>query len=143
MDFDMKMLAYCGLYCEQCSVRTAFVQQDEAHLEHFPAKFKTGRTVLSDYACEGCKGRNLCGPCAIKDCASARGVDSCADCGDFPCDRIARFGTDGIAHHRQAVANLRDIREKGIDAWFAALSPALRCRCGRRQSWYHTCPEHS
>lgn len=142
MPFNPKMLAYCGIYCEQCSARTACLEQDAKHLEHFPAKYKRERFDLSDYDCEGCKGRNLCGPCRIKDCATAGNIISCAECGDFPCRVLVEFENDGIPHHRQAVENLRTIREHGLETWFANIQPPLRCHCGERQSWYYTCPRH-
>ncbi|MCC8180876.1 MAG: DUF3795 domain-containing protein [Planctomycetes bacterium] len=142
-DFDKSMLAYCGLYCEQCSVRTAWVEQDACHLDNFPAKFKTGKGDLSDYACEGCKGNNLCGPCRIKDCAAPKGLDSYADCAAFPCQYLNEFENDGIPHHRAALENHRRIRADGVKSWFAWLKPALQCRCGKRQSWYYVCQDHA
>ena len=141
--FAMRMLAYCGLYCEQCAVRTAFVEQDWKHIAGLPGKYKKEGARLSDYACECCKGANLCGPCGIKDCAVPRNIDSCADCGDFPCAVIEAFANDGVPHHRQAMNNLLAIRENGVEAWFATLTPAIRCACGERQSWYCICPKHS
>lgn len=143
MDFSMEMLAYCGLYCEQCSVRTAYAEQDCKHLERFPARYKKDRMDLADCDCEGCKGRNLCGPCKIKDCAKLRDIDTCAECPDFPCAVLGEFGNDGIPHHAKALENLRSIRERGIESWFATLTPALRCHCGERQSWYYLCPAHT
>ena len=142
--FDMTLLAYCGLYCEQCSVRTACAEQDARHMEHFPAQLVRGRELgLSDPPCEGCKGRNLCGPCKIKGCASAKGIGHCGECGEFPCETLSAFGNDGIPHHRRALANLRRIREVGVDVWFGELKPSLRCHCGERLSWYRVCPDHS
>jgi hypothetical protein len=111
-------------------------------LDNFPAKFKTERD-LSALDCEGCKGKNLCGPCEIKDCAAPKGIRSCAECEDFPCATLSDFGHDGLPHHEQALKNLKNIRQVGIDAWFAELSPPLRCACGQRQSWYYTCHEHT
>ncbi|MCD8349482.1 MAG: DUF3795 domain-containing protein [Planctomycetaceae bacterium] len=143
MEFDVKQLAYCGIYCEQCSGRVAFLEQDWKHLENFSPKFKAGRPNLSDYDCEGCKGRNLCGSCKIKDCASEKNIDSCTGCGEFPCSLLIDFETDGIPHHQWAINNLRSIREHGIEAWFATFHPALHCECGTRQSWYHTCAAHT
>ncbi len=146
MNFDMKMIAYCGIYCEQCSFRAAVAEQDFKHLEPLPEKyreFREGRSNLSDYACEGCKGRNLCEPCKIKDCALGKGINSCAECGLFPCETLTQFGHDGVPHHQWALENLRNIRENGVDAWFENLRPALRCHCGKRQSWYCVCHEHN
>lgn len=144
MSCDMDLLAYCGLYCGLCSSRVASEEGDWKHLEHpIPASYKRGRTDLADYACGGCKGPNLCDPCAIKICASGKELDSCAACADFPCRLLDQFENDGTPHHRLGVENLREIRERGIEAWFGNLTPALRCHCGKRQSWYHTCQEHS
>ncbi|MDL2319109.1 DUF3795 domain-containing protein [Eubacteriales bacterium OttesenSCG-928-A19] len=140
--YDPGMLAYCGIYCDLCSFRVAHNEQDRGHLDNIPARYE--RKDLSEYDCDGCKGANcICGGCDMKGCAQARGIDSCADCDSFPCEIIERFGTDGTPHHHDALKNLHAIREKGTEAWFAAMRPALRCACGNRQSWYHTCPEHS
>ncbi len=142
MQLDPKMLAYCGIYCEQCSARVAFLEQDWQHLEYFGDRFKANRPQLSDHDCEGCKGHNICGPCKIKHCASGRNLDSCSLCSDFPCTLLTNFETDGMPHHQWAVNNLRSIRAHGLEAWFATLQPALQCTCGMRQSWYHTCAVH-
>jgi hypothetical protein len=142
MEFDESLLAYCGLYCEQCSIRTAYRERDTRHLDNIPAKYKTEYPDLSTFDCEGCKRANLCGPCTIKDCAAPKGIRSCAECAEFLCDTLSAFGHDGLPHHEQALKNLNTIRQVGIDAWFAELTPSLRCACGQRQSWYFTCPEH-
>ncbi len=138
---DKHMLAYCGLYCAQCSFKTAHDEGDEKHLEAIPYPF--ARRDLSEYNCECCKGRCICGPCAIRPCASEKGLDCCADCATFPCETIRAFENDGMPHHAQAFGNLKSIREKGLHAWFEALEPTLRCACGEKQTWYHTCPKHS
>ncbi len=143
MDFAVEMLAYCGIYCEQCSARVAVAEGDPAHLEPFLEKYRETRPELSDWDCGGCKGRNICGPCKIKDCAVAKGLASCGECEVFPCETIDAFANDGWRHHREAVENLRSIREQGAKVWFENLRPALRCHCGRRQSWYRRCQEHS
>lgn len=142
MGFDVKMLAYCGLYCEQCSARVAFLEQNAKHLEYFPAKYKVERPTLSNYDCEGCKGRNICGPCTIKSCASTKNIESCAECNSFPCATLEAFGSDGVPHHGQAIKNLQHIRLSGNEAWFENIGPTLRCHCGERQSWYYVCPLH-
>ena len=143
MNFDPKMLAYCGLYCEQCSARVAIAERDLAHVEPFLEKYRKDRPELSDWDCGGCKGRCICGPCEIKDCAIAKEVGHCGECDSFPCENITAFENDGWAHHLWAVENLRNIRERGAEVWFENLQPELRCHCGKRQSWYRRCSEHS
>ena len=142
MNFDMKLLAYCGLYCDQCSCRAAFADQDMRHMAHMPEKYREARPTPSDNDCGGCKGRCICPPCGIKDCAAAKGLDHCGECADFPCERLEAFRTDGWAHHVGAIENLRSIRENGVETWFEALKPTLQCHCGKRKSWYCGCPDH-
>lgn len=134
------MLAYCGLYCEQCSFKTAHDEQDKKHLENIPYKFV--QKDLSEYNCGGCKGYCICGACKIKECASLKNIDSCAECKIFPCENIKKFENDGMPHHKKGVENLKKIRQYGIEAWFLELEPLLKCRCGKKQSWYYSCPLH-
>jgi hypothetical protein len=141
---DTHMLAYCGLYCEQCSFKAAYEENDIKHLKHTPSCLKkTGTAGLSQYACECCKGYSICGPCKIRDCASVRNIDSCADCADFPCAHINAFEDDGLPHHANAINDLRSIRIRGFDKWFESLAPELNCACGERQSWYYKCMRHN
>jgi len=143
MKYNEKMLAYCGIYCEQCSGKIARDEQSTKHLEHIP--FPWAQIDLSERSCEGCKGEYcVCNvKCNIKPCALSKGIDSCADCDSFPCEHIEAFSNDGIPHHKSAIENLHTICEHGVDFWYKNLKPALKCHCGERQSWYYTCPTHS
>lgn len=140
MPIDIHMLAYCGLYCEQCAFKAAHDEQSDQHLTQIPYPFT--QKDLSAYNCECCKGFCICGPCKIRPCASAKGLDCCAECSDFPCDHINAFSDDGMPHHAKAVANLHYIRQYGMDAWYKQIEPALACTCGTKQTWYYTCPLH-
>ena len=140
MPFELKMLAYCGLYCEQCSFKAAHDEQTVKHLENIPYAFP--RRGLSVYNCECCKGFCICGPCKIKPCAEGKNITSCAECNDFPCEHIRAFAQDGMPHHAKAVENLHEIRAHGIVAWFAKIKPSLKCGCGKKQIWYYICPLH-
>lgn len=141
MEFDKTMLAYCGLYCEQCSFRVAFIEGDEKHINSLP--YPWAKRPLADYECGGCKGRSICGHCDIFPCASKKDIDTCADCAQFPCEHITAFANDGIPHHSAAIKNLYAIRENGMENWFMHIAPTLACPCGTRQTWYYTCQEHT
>jgi len=143
MDFDINMLAYCGLYCEQCSFKIAEQENNMKHLENAPrALIKSEHIVLSDYKCECCKGNSICGACRIKACASTKAINSCAECTDFPCTHIDSFAKDGFPHHAKAFENLKSIRRYGIDAWAEELCMELKCSCGGRKTWYYVCSNH-
>ncbi len=139
IQYQPKMLAYCGLYCEQCSYKRAHDDRDEKHLKSIPYA-PTHRSLL-ECGCDGCKGEHcICTVCKIKPCIEDKGYDSCADCESFPCKIIEAFGNDGIPHHQQAMENLKQIRENGAERWFDAFKASLRCgECGERASWYYSC----
>jgi len=139
--FNKDMLAYCGLYCEQCSFKLAYDEQNQEHLKHIPYQFV--QENLSEYDCEGCKKDNMYpNHCSIKNCASTKMIDSCADCGTFPCEYIIEFENDGKPHHKNAIENLRCIRENGIELWYEKIKATLICICGKKKSWYYACPIH-
>lgn len=142
-DFDKTMLAYCGLYCEQCSFKLAHDENDKKHLEVIPYAFEPKN--LSVYNCKGCKSNHcICGVCNIKPCASERNIDCCSNCNDFPCEYISAFESDGMPHHKKAVENLMQIKQLGFEKWFNDLKPTLQCQqCGEKQSWYYSCCKHN
>jgi hypothetical protein len=49
-----------------------------------------------------------------------------------------------MPHHKDAVENLRQIRERGAEEWFARAKHRMACAvCGKKQSWYRPCSEHN
>ena len=62
---DEKLLGKCGYYCGQCP------------------GFTSGR-------CAGCVDGNENGVCFSRDCVMEKGILSCGQCKEFPCDRIVR-----------------------------------------------------
>lgn len=142
MGFDAHQIAYCGLYCPQCSIRAAYETGNRAHVQSMPARYDRMKDEpIEEYRCECCKGDSACGPCTMRDCAGAKGLISCADCADFPCAENDRFDADDSPHHSWAVANLYAIRQMGYDAWFETQKAKMACpTCGARLSWYYACP---
>ena len=144
MEFDINELAYCGLYCHQCSFVVACVTGKREHLLQMPEKYeKYKQSPLTEMGdCPGCKFDNLCGDCEIKNCATKKGLDSCAYCEELPCEVGTAFWNDGIPHHLQALENLKTIRAVGEENWFEGFKQNLECDCGERLSWYYKCPLH-
>jgi hypothetical protein len=146
MEFAPEQMAYCGIYCEQCSFKAAAETKRPEHLANLPPKYNAPQyvpfkqEVLDGLACPGCKGDALCGPgCKIKVCASGKGLVSCAECGAFPCSILLDFANDGVPHHHRALENLQSIRENGVEDWFGRFKTNLTCDCGERISWYYRC----
>jgi hypothetical protein len=142
IEFDKKLLARCGLYCAECSFKTAYDEKDEKHLDSIP--YPLNRKNIEEYDCNGCKSdKCICGICNIKPCAIEKNIESCAECGSFPCDKISQFGNDGIPQHKDAFENPENIKKLGYEKWFETMKEKLFCKnCGERQSWYYKCEKH-
>lgn len=87
----------CGLDCVLC-----------------PKYYTEGRSKCGgcgseySYAAVGCK--------IFRCCVKEKGRETCADCADLPCERLkGADDTDSFVSHRRMMANLRFIREHGLD----------------------------
>ncbi len=93
-------LAYCGLVCDTCPIHLATLEpdprqrrvmrEDIARLLRQVYGMPTAVAAIDD--CDGCHaGGRLyhgCAECPIRPCASARGLETCADCPDYACERL-------------------------------------------------------
>ncbi|MBN1313866.1 MAG: DUF3795 domain-containing protein [Anaerolineales bacterium] len=95
-----KIIAYCGLVCTECPAFIATQAGDMAALEKVAAQWREeynapNITVESVY-CDGCldiHGKKCahCGECEIRACGLARGVENCAYCSDYACEKLESF----------------------------------------------------
>ena len=131
------LLGACGLYCGACYHYRASLPQGVHLLEEAR---RQGRE-LEGFACRGCRSDELyvhpdCAGCEIRACADARAVAHCGGCGDFPCERILGFQSDGRIHHRDVLASLGDLKANGAGRWLAVQAQRWTCSCGVGFSWY-------
>jgi len=93
------ILAYCGLVCSECPYYLATQNNDQAKLQQIAeeTREKFGLTVTAaECMCDGCigEGRKIsyCDTCAVRPCAIAHGVPTCAHCADYAtCATIGAF----------------------------------------------------
>ena len=123
MDKKKTLAAYCGVYCGLCdwntkiperatalqkSLRTAEYKAPEGFRRHLAAL----GTIDRERCCRTGKCGN-CGRCAIRKCAIAKGVFTCPDCADYPCERIKTLAkSEATLLHDGA-----RIRKKGVASW--------------------------
>ena len=93
------MIAYCGLDCEKCGAFIATRNNDDS----LRAKVAEEWSRLFDSPmkpehinCTGCRSTGVktyyCDQlCEIRKCAMERSVTTCAQCPDFPCNRVDEF----------------------------------------------------
>jgi hypothetical protein len=93
------MIACCGLECTQCDTFKATKENDDSKRKETAQKWS--RMFRHDISpeqinCDGCKsttGRNFyfCGICEIRKCCMSKGVEHCAVCKEYICDKLAKF----------------------------------------------------
>jgi len=98
------MIAYCGIYCEECPSYVGTLTGDETRLVQMNEKYGDGKTDAIDFVCLGCKYPDLnliatdCARCAIRACALAKGKDFCATCAEFQtCETVKPYRGDGTS----------------------------------------------
>ena len=76
--------------------RRQWIPLAQARAAAFYAK-KYGFALTPDQInCDGCKSKgdrrlSYCEICRVRECGTARGLDTCAACPDQPCDKLEAF----------------------------------------------------
>lgn len=108
------MVAYCGLVCQTCPIYLATRVESKEKQEKMRAEI--AQLCREQYGmayepaditdCDGCRTEDgrlflACKDCAIRNCARQRGLESCAYCDEYVCERLeAFFTTDPTAKVR-------------------------------------------
>lgn len=94
------MIAFCGLDCSQCEGYLATQANDEAWKERVAAQWRTEYNApditTQSVTCDGCKatsGRlgSNCLVCEMRLCGLQKGVENCAACPDYACEKLEAF----------------------------------------------------
>ena len=106
------LIAFCGLDCEACEARAATVNGDDALREKVAKLWSelNGVTITPEMInCEGCRVDGVKTPfceslCPVKQCASAKGVETCGACAEMEsCPKVGMI----IGSNPEAHANLK------------------------------------
>jgi hypothetical protein len=126
-----KYACYCGLNCENCAVKVkvepaARVLYDELKRAGFEdvINFIPGgdgfwpflKGMAEEGICVSCKDGGGNPGCAVRKCAQDKGVEMCAFCKDYPCDKFAAF-LDVSAGYPVLEQDNALLCDKGWDAW--------------------------
>ena len=106
-------MATCGLMCDECSAYIAKRTDDDV-LRAKTAKQWSGpdfAVAAEEIHCDGCAAPGgwfkHCLVCEVRACASTRGVETCAECADYACEKLEALLTHIGAEAR---ANLEALR---------------------------------
>lgn len=95
----MEMLAYCGLNCMECGAYVATRTNDEDLRREVAVEWSGlyhADIQAKDIRCEGCTTVGgvhfrFCGECEMRRCAMERGLPTCAQCPEYPCETLSSF----------------------------------------------------
>ncbi|MGC9324550.1 MAG: DUF3795 domain-containing protein [Desulfomonilia bacterium] len=119
MDYR-RMTAPCGLDCFNCPMYQA---RDNEKLRSMISERRG--IPLEEAYCNGCRDEGgmigflkMTQPCNVFRCISAKGLDFCSECDEFPCDYLHPYA-DRAAEvpHNTKVFNLCLIKRMGLEEW--------------------------
>ena len=116
-----EILAYCGLTCHGCAIYLATREKNSEKKEKM--RVDIAQQIKKHYGqeckpedvtdCDGCKaesGTLFSGSknCHIRKCASRKGVENCAHCDEYACEKLKEFfATEAHAHARERLDEIR------------------------------------
>ena len=95
-----RMIAYCGIVCTDCPGFIATQAGDLAELEklaeHSRQEYHRPEITVAWVMCDGCLSASerkgtYCAECGIRLCGVERGVENCAFCNDYACEKLLDF----------------------------------------------------
>ena len=99
-----EMIAYCGLNCIKCPIYLATREKnpkkqrrEREQIVIAIKKYLGEEKRVEDITdCDGCKAQggrlySGCQECQIRKCASEKGLENCAYCSEYPCEKLSKF----------------------------------------------------
>jgi hypothetical protein len=84
------MIGYCGYRCHLCAARSPDPAIRQKLVEGWKRLFGHQHYTAENVYCVGCKneGKVADQQCKARPCAQEKGVNSCVECDEFPCDKM-------------------------------------------------------
>jgi len=127
---DLKLIAPCGVFCGVCPYKT----KDERLKEKLS---KSIGIKPEQIVCEGCRSDLplfFCKSCKIKSCVQKKEIESCAECNDYPCERIEKYPyKEFLTRLKWEVVYRKNF---GRDAWIEKVIEMNSCpECNNLNHW--------
>jgi len=95
------MIAYCGIICSECPAYITTQKNDDKEKKRLAELWSSKEVplIMEDINCDGCllTGKRLtkfCYVCVVRKCAVEKGVENCAYCDEFPCEKLNKLIRD-------------------------------------------------
>jgi hypothetical protein len=89
-----KMIGYCGYNCHLCAARSDDINVRKKLVDAWRKYLGHQHYTAENVACEGCKseGDKIADKlCKARPCAREKGLESCAQCNEFPCKKMSHL----------------------------------------------------
>ena len=112
MDEKKPILSKCGFRCDLCPVHESNLKSeaDKKIMCDAWGKYLDDEVKPEDISiCSGCQAEGKQGDktCPVRPCAAEKGVDNCAHCGEFACEKVEKR----MNFVAEAVKNVSNIPE--------------------------------
>jgi Zn-finger protein len=85
-----QMIGYCGYHCHLCAARSDDPAVRQKLVDGWRKIFGHQNYTAENVRCDGCPsdGKVADQQCQARPCAKQKGVESCAWCDEFPCEKM-------------------------------------------------------
>jgi hypothetical protein len=99
VEYDMvqsedKMIGYCGYNCYLCAARSDNIDVRKKLVDSWRKYLGHQDYTPENVACRGCKSKGdmiADKQCKVRPCAQEKGLDSCTQCIEFPCEKVRKL----------------------------------------------------
>jgi hypothetical protein len=87
------MIGYCGYSCELCAARSDDPEVRQKLVDGWKNIFGHEQYTAENVQCDGCRAgaRHADTQCQARPCAEDKGVESCAQCDEFICEKVGKL----------------------------------------------------
>jgi len=110
-----KMIGYCGYNCYLCAARSDDINVRQKLVNAWRKYLGHEHYTAENVACEGCKneGDKIADKqCQARPCAREKGLESCAQCNDFPCDKVKHLMGSSVGILAYRAPQFKEITEE-------------------------------
>ncbi|MFX0163561.1 MAG: DUF3795 domain-containing protein [Candidatus Hodarchaeota archaeon] len=88
-----EMIGYCGYNCHLCVARSKDPAVRQKLVDGWRKYLGHQNYTAENVQCDGClsDGKIADKQCQVRPCAKEKGVENCAHCDEFPCDKVKKL----------------------------------------------------
>jgi hypothetical protein len=88
-----KSIGFCGYDCSLCAARSDDPEVRQRLVDGWRRIFGHENYTVENVRCDGCRegARHADIQCQVRPCAVEKGVESCAHCDEFVCEKVGKL----------------------------------------------------